>query len=137
MVGLVGTVKKPSVVGVAFSSRGGNPRSLRISISGVSFHKPSSVLLFLFIAFFQKNLALVGPRTDASCFRRPVASPDLLSAPRFQRSRMEIASSSCPFLGQAGFQAWPIGFALDHEIVGVAGKTIDGTLRPHGIGKRG
>ena len=87
--------------------------------------------------FFQKNLALGRPRNDASCFRRPVASPDLLSAPRFQRSRMEIASSSCPFLGQAGFQAWPIGFALDHEIVGVAGKTIDGTLRPHGIGKRG
>jgi hypothetical protein len=47
-VALVGTVKKPSVVGAAFSSRGGNPRFVRISISGVSFHKLSSVCFLRF-----------------------------------------------------------------------------------------
>jgi hypothetical protein len=62
-VALVGTVKKPSVVGAAFSSRGGNPRFVRISISGVSFHKLSSVAscVFLFIAFFHEKFRVRTP----------------------------------------------------------------------------
>jgi hypothetical protein len=54
-VGLVETVKKPSVVGAAFSSRGGNPRFVRISIQRRQFPQASFGLLFcvfLFIAFF-------------------------------------------------------------------------------------
>jgi len=57
-VGPVGTVKKPSVVGEAFSSRGGNPRSLRISSSGARFHQ-AFVLFSLFLLrprFSPKNL---------------------------------------------------------------------------------
>ena len=47
IVGPVGTVKKPSVVGEAFSSHGGNPRSLRISIvASVS----TGLLLFCYVA---------------------------------------------------------------------------------------
>jgi hypothetical protein len=63
--GLVGTVKKPSVVCAAFSSRGGNPRCLRISISGVSFHKPSLAPFFafcLFIAFFLEKFSVKKPQ---------------------------------------------------------------------------
>jgi hypothetical protein len=63
--GLVGTVKKPSVVCAAFSSRGGNPHCLRISISGVSFHKPSLSLVLafcLFIAFFHEKFSVQKPQ---------------------------------------------------------------------------
>jgi hypothetical protein len=67
VVGLVGTVKKPSVVCEAFSSRGGNPRSLRISISGVSFHKP---LRFFFASF----LSLWNP----TVFHREISRQDAL-----------------------------------------------------------
>jgi hypothetical protein len=35
------------------------------------------------------------------------------------------------------FESWTIRFAVDDEIVGFAGEAIDGTLRPHGIGKGG
>jgi hypothetical protein len=58
-VGLVGTVKKPSVVGAAFPSRSGNPRFVRISISGVSFHKPSSVCfcIFSFHRLFSRKIS--------------------------------------------------------------------------------
>jgi len=63
-VGLVGSVKKPSVVGAAFSSRGGNARFVPISISGGSFHKLSSVCffcVFLFIAFFHEKFRVRTP----------------------------------------------------------------------------
>jgi len=44
--GLVGTVESV----LCFPSRGGNPRSLRISISGVSFQRP--LFSFFFAPFF-------------------------------------------------------------------------------------
>jgi hypothetical protein len=44
--GLVGTVESA----LCFPSRCGNPRSLRISISGVSFHRPP--FSFFFAPFF-------------------------------------------------------------------------------------
>ena len=55
IVGPVGTVKKPSVVGEAFSSRGGNPRSLRIPIAA----SVSTGLLLFCLAHF--SLAHPGP----------------------------------------------------------------------------
>ena len=48
VAGLVGTVESVSVL----SKPGGNPRSERISISGVSFHKASISFFLLLFLFF-------------------------------------------------------------------------------------
>ena len=36
-----------------------------------------------------------------------------------------------------GLEASPVGFTLDHEVVGVGGETVDGTLGTDGIGEGG
>jgi hypothetical protein len=50
IVGPVGTVKKPSVVGEAFSSRGGKTAFFADFHRGVSFHRPPAFLLL--VSFF-------------------------------------------------------------------------------------
>jgi hypothetical protein len=48
--------------------------------------------------------------------------------------RRVIASARCPW--QAAASAGVDTTPFDHQVVGVAGKAIDGTLRPDGVGKR-
>jgi hypothetical protein len=131
---------------LAFSSSGGNPRFVRISIRGVSFHKPlrfASFCVFLFMAILHEKFRVRKLQERRQRCRSTYSIPHFLSGAAFSQSHSDegkIGSSSCPFqglLGQAGFQARPIRLALDHQIVRVAGKAIDGALRPNGIGKRG
>src|SRR5215469_2948282 len=98
LLGLVGTVES----GLCFPSRCGNPRCVRISISGDSFHRPA--VSFFFAPFFflpfpgfpQKNFAPGTSRNDDRQFRRPTAYPlssSLLRIPLIE-SKSPLASGS-------------------------------------------
>jgi len=139
--GPVGPLKSRALLARLFSSRGGNPRSLRISTAA---SVSTGLLFFLLFSFFllrprisAKNFASGSPRNDDSELGRPVVSLIFSPLHGSHDSAREIACSSGPFLGHAGFQAWPIGLPFDHQIIGVAGEAIDGALRPDWIGKRG
>src|SRR6516165_3149404 len=86
-----------------FSSCCGNPRSLRISISSVSFHRPSFLSFFLLFSFFvprssfpQRNFAPGSPRNDDRQLGRPTAHVvlSLLKRMSLSQSRSLLASDS-------------------------------------------
>src|ERR1044071_8184361 len=85
---------------MSFSSLCGNPRSLRISIRGVRFHRPW--VFFLFCSFFlsgrfpQENFAPGSPRNDDRSVGRPVTLPffPFLGRPSACQSRSSPASDS-------------------------------------------
>src|SRR6267154_1533368 len=93
IVGPVGTVKKPSVVGEAFSSHGGNPRSLRISIAA----SVSTGLLVFCYSFLSLCFSPVFHKEISSQDRLGTTIASLLdpSHPRFcpSLSALLVASS--------------------------------------------